>query len=580
MKKNIYLLKKMLTQNNLKGFIVPSEDEFLSEYTPAYYRRLEWVSNFTGSNGMAVISTQGKSGFFTDGRYILQSEKEVSKEEFEIYDFSDKSVTCWIKDNLKEGEAIGYDPRLFTEEKLDSLEEDLEGKYKLISCESNFIDELWENRPLKRAEKAFLYDEKYCGLSYKLKLSQVREKMNPDSDALILTLAESICWLLNLRGGDLEYTPLLQSYAIICRDKVKVFVDIEKITEEIRIKRPEVEFHNISELKESFRNFNGKVVQIDSTNGQKWFFDQLKYCYIIRELDPCLLLKSIKNPTEIQSMRNAHIYDGIAMVKFLAWLENNREKIDLTEIGIGEKLLEFRKEHSEFISLSFETIAGFGANGAIVHYKANAESNARITNNNFLLLDSGAQYLSGTTDITRTIPIGEITSEQKKNYTLVLKSHIMLSSAKFPIGVTGTHLDSLARYHLWQNQLDFKHGTGHGVGCFLGVHEGPARISRAFNYHKLAAGMVFSNEPGFYKSGEYGIRIENLVLVEKLSKDFMKFENLTLVPINKEAIEKDLMTSQEIDWLNNYHQEVWNKLSPYIKDSTTAAWLKESCKSM
>jgi Xaa-Pro aminopeptidase len=580
MEQNIYLLKARLQKENLVGFIIPSEDEFLSEYTGPHYNRLQWVSNFTGSAGTAVISSQSKSSFFTDGRYTLQAAKEVAKENFEIFQFSEKSIADWIKENFHEGASIGYDSRLFTEEKLDSLEEDLEGKYKLISYDYNFIDELWDDRPSKSTEPAFIYEEKYCGISYQEKLKLIRHKMNPNSDALIITMSESVCWLLNIRGKDLEDTPLLHSYAIICRDKAKIFTDINKITSEIHKQRPDIEFHNFLELKEILHNFNGKVVQIDAENSAKWFFDQLEYCYIIRELDPCIPLKAIKNSTEIHSIKNAHIYDGLAMVKFLYWLDNNINKTELTEISISEKLLEFRKEHKEFFSSSFATIAGFGANGAIVHYKAKPSTNLKIQDNNLLLLDSGAQYLSGTTDVTRTIPLGNITEEQKKDYTLVLKSHIMLGSSKFPRGIMGTHLDSLARYHLWQHQKDYNHGTGHGVGCFLGVHEGPARISKAFNYSKLEPGMVFSNEPGFYLEGKYGIRIENLVIIKTYSENFMEFETLTMIPINTKPIDLTLMTSQEVAWLNDYHAKVLSNLSPHITDKDLLQWLKEACQAI
>jgi Xaa-Pro aminopeptidase len=557
MKERLSAIKKLLLQQQIDAFIVPSYDEFHSEYTPQHAKRLEWLTGFTGSNGVAIV-TINNCAFFTDSRYSLQAKLEVS--DFEIFDLAITSVSSWIKANMQTGSVIGYDPNIHSENSLKNFIE----VGSLLATE-NLIDKLWHQRPQKQLTELRLHDQKYAGLDSDYKRKMIATQLSNGADACIIAAPDSVCWLLNIRASDISFTPLALVRAIIYKNaKLQLFTDyIGQID-----LGSEVEILGFDQLPKILQNMNGLAIQIDPAITPISIVEQLKNCHIIEQTDPCQLPKACKNKTEIAGAIIAHKYDAIALCKFFAWLEQNQA--NATEMTIAEKLLELRSLCPEFVYPSFATIAGFAENGAIVHYSANIKTNKTILGDGILLIDSGGQYRSGTTDITRTISIGTPTSEQIDNFTRVLKGHIAIARAQFPASTTGAQLDILARYHLWQVGLDYGHGTGHGVGSFLGVHEGPQRIfpSSQVCFHP---GMIVSNEPGYYKDGEYGIRIESLLLVEKYQQ-FLRFKTLSLVPIDNKLINKAMLHKVELEWLNQYHNHIYQTLKDEVDDATRK-WL-------
>lgn len=548
-------LREQLAKYKVDAFIVPSSDEFQGEYLPAAARRLEFLTGFTGSNGMAIVA-KNKAAFFTDGRYTLQANVQVPKE-YAKYNMAEKSAVEWASE-LK-GAVIGFDPKLFSLRQYRTWEK-AGVKLKAVP---NLVDAMWHNRPAYPADAAFAYPIKYAGETSEAKIKRVLK--NLDADALFIAAPDSLCWLLNIRGDDIPHTPFLNATALLHKNgKIELFVDAKKIPKGLLGK-------NVA-IAAAPNEIKG-VVQIDPAQTSIWWSKQFKK--MVEAIDPIQLLKACKNKVEVGGITNAHIRDGAALSNFLCWLDHrwNGE----TEISVTEKLRTFRAAQPLFKDLSFATIAGMGANGAIVHYHATPQTNKKLMQGLFLL-DSGGQYWDGTTDVTRTIALGTPTAEQKADFTRVLKGHIVLASAAFPRGVTGAELDALARMPMWKAGKDYDHGTGHGVGCYLSVHEGPQGISRR-NTTPLHAGMILSNEPGFYKAGEYGIRIENLVLVKEKDKKFLCFETLTLAPIDRRLIDKNLLNLEEINWFNNYHALVLKTLTPLV-DNKTKQWLKEMCKSL
>ncbi|MCE3255555.1 MAG: putative peptidase [Rickettsiaceae bacterium] len=555
--KNTELLKSQMKKLGLDFFLIPNSDEFASEYLPEYAKRLQFVTGFTGSNAFAIIG-QKKSAFWTDGRYTLQAAAEVDADVFEIYNLADKSPLAWLRSlSPSPSHKIGFDPKLHSINSIKNYQ-----KYfgeNLISLEQNPIDSIWQSQPQKLQSKIFEHQIKYCGESSADKIKKIIAVMDQKTDAIILTNPTSVCWLFNIRASDIEYSPLLLSYAIIhSSGKAKLF-------DEASLK---------SEIK------NSKNIQLDFNQANYWLCDvlQKQKINIIDKTDPCLIHKAIKNKTEIKNAIKAHQLDGLAVTRFLFWLENSlSKKQKLDEISVAEKLLEFRKAGKEFFYPSFATIAGFGSNGAIVHYHASKKTNKIIKGNSLFLIDSGGQYLEGTTDVTRTIAVGKPSKEMIRNFTLVLKGHIAIALAKFPAGTTGNNLDILARYNLWQNGLDYEHGTGHGVGSFSSVHESPPSISKRSDGVALQEGMILSNEPGYYKTGEYGIRIENLILVEKCEEKtakFLQFKTLTLVPIDPKLVDFEMLSKQEKSWLSDYHSTIYKELKSDLK-SEEKKWLEK-----
>ncbi len=516
-------LKNFLKEQKIDWFLLPNSDEFFSEYLAEDKKLIQSLTGFTGSNA-TVIFGQEKSFFFTDGRYILQAKNQLDLNEFEIFNLSETPLFSV----LPQGAKIAADPKLTSvafAKKYPFIE--------LIEVEKSFV-------LAGQTKQYFNISNKISGCDSKTKISQVLK--NLEADALLITKPENICWLLNIRGRDLEFTPTFLTYAILFKNG-----EFELFKEKIPSLKKEI-----------------RKIQIDESSTNHWLYSELKKAdfELIHKLDPIDLIKSQKNPTEIFGAIKAHEEDGLAVTKFLFWL-SNCGKTD--EISAAKKLLEFRQESPSFFSESFAAISGFASNGAIIHYHSTKKTNKTFLSNELYLIDSGGQYLGedfcGTTDITRTIAVGNPSAEMVENFTRVLKGHIALARAKFPRGTSGAQLDVLAREHLWRAGLDYQHGTGHGVGSFLSVHEGPCGISKR-SHQELLAGMILSNEPGFYKEGEYGIRIENLMLVEEVAeKNFLQFRTLTLAPIDPTLINFKMLTYPERKWLINYHQEIYEKFA-------------------
>lgn len=550
---NTKSLQKLLKEKKYDGIIIPSQDAFQSEFVPKESRRLEWITGFSGSAGSAII-LQNKCAFFTDGRYTLQAKQEVDQS-YKQYNISEVNPWKWLSQNTNKDNIIYFDPWLYTEKQLAPYHKE---KINLQPLSENIVDILWEDKPKAGKELAYLHPIKYSGKNYEEKISKIIEEIhNKNIDACLISSSESICWLLNIRGNDADCTPLLLSYALIKKnDDIILFTDPDKISEEvINSFNNKVKIIDLSECIEYLNNLDIQSIWLDSSTTPIALINAVGNKKIIREDDPCLLPKSCKNQTEQKGAINAHIKDGLVVSKFIKWV---KEQATTSELECSKKLLQLRKEQDLFQQPSFESIVGFKENGAIVHYRVTERSNKKISGNGLLLVDSGGQYLNGTTDVTRTISIGDPTEEEIKCYTLVLKGHIALARATFPKGTTGSQLDVLARNALWQNGLDYDHGTGHGVGSYLGVHEGPQRISKSSSNVALEVGMIISNEPGYYKTGEFGIRIENLIMVEEkpeLSKNgnvFLGFKTITCAPLEDKLIDKNLLNEEEKTWLESY----------------------------
>ncbi len=522
-------LRSLLKQHQISALILPNQDQFQNEYLPQHNRRIEFITGFTGS-AATIIITASKAAFFTDGRYTLQAQEELKGNKFEIHNIQSCTPQQWLHNNNIT--HLWYDPYLHTEIELNKY-----NRITLHPTHQNLIDILWTDRP-KFYQSAIKLHHKYAGESCTSKCKRLRQE-----EPFLITSPTSVCWLLNIRGTDVEHTPLLLSYAILYPDsKVDLFL-YEK--QEIEIS-DNVTQHRIEDLP--------KVLSSISTIALDPAYTPIKLLQLIhqntlisRKQDPCVLAKSLKNPTEISGAEKAHIRDGTALTKFIDWLKDT----PCTEKSAAAKLLALRKEQNLFQDISFTTISAFGKHGAIIHYTTCDDT--AISKDNLYLLDSGGQYLDGTTDVTRTIAIGKPSEEQKYYYTLVLKGHIALARATFPVGTTGKQLDVLARQFLWQAGANYNHGTGHGVGSYLSVHEGPQSIP---NDVPLQIGMILSNEPGFYKEGEYGIRIENLMHVVGKSKGYLCFKILTLVPIDLSPVNFNLMTQEEINWVQDYNSHV------------------------
>lgn len=557
-KDKIATLQKEIVNNNIDGFIIPSNDEFFSEYTPYYNNRLEYITGFKGSNGMALI-LKDQAVFFTDGRYLKQAEFELDQS-FQIIDIALSNLPKWLRQNSKQNLKIGLDASLHSEQFIMDL-----------CCNvvfiHNLIDVLWKDKPVKPRSKIYSYPMEYSGSDAKFKINKLMNFLSEEKlDHIFITDPASICWLLNIRGEDSEFTPIVNCYLLVSANNIlKLFTD--SVDDLLLVKKFPLE-SILDEL-----NFPSSKIAIDKANTAYKFvqlFEKAKMD-IINIKNPCLIWKSCKNPVEISNIKQAHIYDGLAICRFLLWFTCSQNKYN--ELFLIKKLEEFRKLENQYISPSFATICGFNSNGAIIHYRANEET-SKIIGKGILLIDSGGQYTLGTTDVTRTIIIGDPTNEQKENFTRVLKGHIRIASGKFPIGTTGSQLDSLARYSLWQIGLDYAHSTGHGVGCYLNVHEGPQYIGKKVSDVALIEGMIISNEPGYYKSGEYGIRIENLLYIKKSSFDgFLEFEDLTMVPLDYNLINFDILNDQEKQWLVEYHQKIHDNLAKL--DQSIKKWLKK-----
>ena len=579
-------LRKELAERGLDGFIVPRADEHQGEYVPPRGQRLAWLTGFTGSAGLAIV-LRDRAALFVDGRYTLQVAAQVDTGLFEIHHLIEEPPANWMATTLAEGAVLAYDPWLHTPHEVERFRAAAEKAGAVLrSVPDNPLDRVWPGRPAAPIAPVVPHPERFAGESAESKRTRLGRALRKEGiTAVVLTISESIAWLLNIRGGDVPHTPLPLSFAVLRQDgAVTLFIDRRKLVpglerhlgNRVTIAPPERLGPALDELAAE-----GGRVQVDPASAASWVVDRLEAAgaKIDRAADPCLLPKACKNVTELDGTRAAHRRDGAALTRFLAWLAREApKKGGLSEIAASDRLEAFRRENENFRDLSFPTISGAGSNGAIVHYRAMPETEKRLEPGTLYLLDSGAQYLDGTTDVTRTIAIGEPTQEMRERFTQVLKGHIALALARFPKGTTGTQLDAFARRALWQKGLDYDHGTGHGVGSYLGVHEGPQRISKAPNGQALLPGMIVSNEPGYYKTGAYGIRIENLVLVQPsegtAERDMLSFETLTLAPIDRNLIDPSLLEDEEITWLDAYHQRVRETLTPLV-DQDTAQWLAQ-----
>ncbi|ENM5787520.1 aminopeptidase P family protein [Vibrio metoecus] len=575
-----------LQNQQLDAFIVPHEDEYLGEYVPEHNERLHWLTGFTGSAGAAIVATN-HAAIFVDGRYTVQVRKQVSPELFEYRHLIEEPYLSWLVQTLPQGSKVGYDPRMHRGSWLIQAQKLLAGRVFLVPVTSNPIDVLWIDRPAPVVSEMRLMPFSSVGQTSlekrQLIANTLREK---NADCVVLTELDSIAWLLNIRGLDVSRLPVLLSHAIAHQDSsVDFFLDPARLADGFHAHVDGiVRVHHPEQLEKQLQQLNGRRVMLDSATSNAWFTLTLQNAgaELLNEADPCLLPKAAKNNVEVAGMRACHVRDGAAMVQFLAWLDNEVAHGRLhNEAQLADELETFRRQDSTLVDLSFDTISAAGTNAAMCHYNhQNQVQPGQLSMNSLYLVDSGGQYTDGTTDITRTIAIGKVSNEMKQQFTLVLKGHIALARARFPKGTTGSQLDVLARQHLWAHGYDYDHGTGHGVGHFLSVHEGPQRIAKVHNGVALRPGMVLSNEPGYYRADAFGIRIENLELVTEFDTqgDFsvLGFESLTRCPIDKRAIEVNLLTKPELNWLNQYHQKVWDEVSPLIKDEATHQWLAQA----
>ena len=567
-------LRNFLNKQNCDAYLIPKNDEYFGEYVPKNKDRLKFISGFTGSTGLALI-LKNKSYLFVDGRYTLQAKKEIYKD-FKICEIP-KIKPHYILKNLNKEITLGFDPKLFTSNTLKNIISNSLVKIKPIN--NNLIDAVWKNKTKINNNKFYILEEKYHGENYLNKISKINKFLKlKDIHYLLTTAVENISWLLNIRGSDASSSPLTNGKILFNKNgKIIFFTNINKITPQIKKSFGKKVIFIKEEL---FVNYLKKIknskILIDKKTCSFYYEKNIHFSNKLIDIeDPIYLLKAIKNKTEINNTKIAHLFDGIALTKFIFWLKNNYRKTKITEVSAQNKLENYKKQNKNYLYPSFNTISGFGGNGAIVHYRSNNKTNKAIKGNNLYLLDSGSQYFYGTTDVTRTIAIGNLSNFQKKIYSKVLKGHIAVASYKLKKSTLGKHIDKIARVPLLKLGYNYSHGTGHGVGYFLNVHEGPQGLS-PFNNHKILPGMILSNEPGFYKENDFGIRIENLIYCEKINNNDSKFTNLTIVPIDKDCINKKLLNKNEINWINNYHQKIFHILKPFM-NNTELKLLTEAC---
>jgi Xaa-Pro aminopeptidase len=578
--------REELARRKLTGFVIPRADQQQNEYVPPSEERLAWLTGFTGSAGMAVVLTQA-AAVFVDGRYTLQAAKQVDHKAWSVEPLADPPPESWLARHLIAGDRLGFDPWLHTSAAAERLAAACaKAGAELVAVDSNPLDSVWTERPPPPLAPVAVHGTQFSGEAESEKLGRIRAELTKlGTDALVLSDSHAVAWTFNIRGADVSHTPLPLSYALVPKDgRPTIFIDHRKLSNSVRdhleatadVAEPEALAPKLTALAQG-----GASIALDSATAA----DALSRMIVAaggkpaRGNDPVSLLKAVKNATEIEGTRRAHRRDAVALTRFLAWIDREAPSGALTEIDAVEALETFRRETGALKDVSFPTIAGTGPNGAIVHYRVTRKSNRRISPGDLLLIDSGAQYEDGTTDVTRTVAIGEPSVEMRDRFTRVLRGHIAIARAVFPDGTTGAQLDTLARQFLWQAGIDFEHGTGHGVGSYLSVHEGPARISK-LGTTPLKRGMILSNEPGYYKTDAYGIRIENLELVvgteiAGAEKPVNAFETLTLAPIDRRLINLNMLSGDELDWVNDYHASVRHAVRPHV-DEATKVWLDEA----
>ena len=588
-KQRIENIRDLMKEKNIYAYIVPSSDYHQSEYVGDYFKSREFMSGFTGSAGTLIISMD-EAGLWTDGRYFIQAENELKDSGIKLFKMGEEGVPTieeYLLEKLPKNSILGFDGRVMSVKEGQSLANKLAFKGINIEYKYDLVNDIWEDRCSLPTEKAFLLGTEYSGESFSDKLSRIRAVMKEKKATThILASLDDIAWLFNIRGRDVKSNPVVLSYAVITIDSVYLFIDKNKIGKDIRaeLSKENVQIKGYEEVYEFIKNIDeNEVVLIDTSKVNYAIYNNIpSNVQKIEERNPSILFKSIKNEIELKNIRNSHIKDGVAFTKFMYWLKNNIGKIEITEISATQKLEEFRREQDKFIEPSFSTIAAYKDHAAMMHYSATEESNYKLEPRDLFLVDSGGQYFDGTTDITRTIALGPIPENVRKDFTNVVRGMIRLSKAKFLYGCRGYNLDILARGPLWEEGVDYKCGTGHGIGFVLNVHEGP----NGFRWKVrediddtciLEEGMVTTNEPGVYVENSHGIRIENEIVVRKAEKNeygqFMDFEVITFAPIDLDAIDESLILKDEKVYLNNYHKQVYDKISPYLNEEEKQ-WLK------
>ncbi|WP_424361480.1 aminopeptidase P family protein [Methylocystis parvus] len=576
-------LRDELARQNLDGFLVPRADAHQNEYVPKSAERLAWLTGFTGSAGFAIVLLE-EAAIFVDGRYVIQVRHEIDGRIFKPIDISETAPSAWLAEHAREGARIGYDPWVHTSGQIERFAKACEArKIELVPLETNPIDALWAERPPEPAGHVVIHPAKYAGETAAAKIKKLREALK-GADAALMSDPHAICWAFNIRGADVAHTPIALAFAWLPKEGAPVlYIDDAKLDTKTRaalekflmLRSPAALIDDLTHAGK-----RGETVMFDAATAPVKLVEALRSAGGKPRVteDPAALPKAIKNKAELAGAREAHIRDGAALTRFLAWFAEAAPKGALTEIMAAEALETFRRENGDLRDISFPTISAFGEHAAIPHYRVTEKSNLRIGKGVYLV-DSGAQYLDGTTDVTRTVVVGRASKQLKDHFTRVLKGHIAIARAVFPKGASGTQLDAFARRYLWEAGLDFDHGVGHGVGSYLSVHEGPQRISK-LGATPLVPGMILSNEPGYYRAGEYGIRLENLVIVEKreivgAEREMYGFETITLAPFDLNCVEPKLMSAEEIAWLNAYHAQVRKTLSPLV-DAKTRKWLREA----
>jgi Xaa-Pro aminopeptidase len=580
-------LREQLKRDRLDGFVVPLTDEHMSEYVGSYAQRLAWLTGFQGSAGSAVVLPE-EAAIFTDGRYTLQVRAQVDGRHWSFQSVPETSIADWLQAHAPQGGRIGYDPWLHTRDWVERARAALADKgAELVAVERNPVDAVWQDRPEPSPARLVVHPDVYAGKSSAAKRQEMADWLKEQkADAAVLSALDSIAWTFNVRGKDVEHTPVALAFALVHQDgTADLFVAPEKLDDEVRQHLGNgVRVHDRSEFEPTLRTLGGRRIVVDPERAVAAIFAALEGAgaTIVARRDPAVLPKATKNEAEIAGHKAAQARDGAAVARFLQWLSVEAPRGGLDEMKASDKLEQFRREGGDLRDLSFPTISGSGANGAVVHYRASAETNRPLARDSLYLVDSGGQYPDGTTDITRTVAIGTPTAEMRDRFTRVLKGHVALARAIFPSGTRGSQLDVLARQYLWQAGVDYAHGTGHGVGSYLAVHEGPQRIATfGGGDEPLRPGMIISNEPGYYKTGEYGIRIENLVLVIALDlpgaeKPMLGFETLTHAPIDRSLIDVALLTDEERGWIDDYHARVKALIGPQL-DGDAKAWLEAAC---
>ncbi|MDN5277071.1 MAG: Xaa-Pro aminopeptidase [Clostridiales bacterium] len=583
-KDRINKLREKMLEKGMEAYIVPSSDPHMSEYVAPRWESRKWLSGFTGSAGTLVV-TREKSGLWTDGRYYIQAEKQLEGTGIQLFKAGMPGVPDyieWLRQELPENSCVGICGEVFSVSKVKEMEKELSKKGISLNKEFDLVEEIWERRPPVPQQPVFVHDVAFAGRTAAQKLHMVRQEMAKKGVNYYLVCSlDDVAWLYNIRGSDIAYNPVAIAYALVSSSQAWLFIDRSKVPDDVACMLDEngvivEDYENIyghlAVLKE------GDAILFDPATTNSRLYDAMaKGCKKVEDLSIVARLKAVKNEVEIENLKKVHVRDGAAMVKFLYWLEQNLGKEEITEITVAERLEEFRRQQEGFVGPSFATIAAYKDHAAMMHYQATPETCYTLEREGFLLIDSGGQYLGGTTDITRTIVLGPITDRQRRDFTLVLKGHINLARARFLYGTTGSNIDILARLPLWEQGIDYKCGTGHGVGYFLNVHEGPQRMSQIPNNVKLEKGMILTNEPGVYIEGQYGIRTENEMLVvedrETEFGKFLKFEPVTYCPIDLNGIDPGLLSEEEKRWLNEYHAMVYELLSPLL-DEQEKGWLK------